>query len=316
MRTYLRATLMLLTTASIFGFAFVAQVLGGDHVGAFTFNGLRFLMGGLCLIPVYLLFEKNKEADDLWWQKRKKTTLIAALCGGCALFVASALQQLGVNMTRDPGTAGFITGLYTVITPILYLVIFKKKSPWNTWLGVALAVAGLYLLCMREDGGISFSVGDLLILLGAFFWAVHILVVDHFVKDICPMRFSSWQFLVCGTLATLVAICTESITWESIMAGKWAILYCGLLSVGVAYTLQTLGQKYAPPTYTAIVLSTEAVFSALGGLLWNWIAPVQLQVDQNIMPIGYVGCGIIFAGILLAQLDFSRKYRRKSSSHK
>ena len=309
MRTYWRATLMLLTTAAIFGFAFVAQVLGGDHVGAFTFNGLRFLMGGLCLIPVYLLFEKNKDACGLTWQKCQKKTLVAALCGGCALFVASALQQLGVNMTRDPGTAGFITGLYTVITPMLYLVIFKKKSPWNTWLGVVMAVGGLYLLCMKEDGGMTVSTGDLLILIGAFFWAIHILVVDYFVKDICPMRFSSWQFLICGTLSSIMAICTESITWEGIMAGKWAILYCGLLSVGVAYTMQTIGQKYAPPTYAAIVLSTEAVFSALGGLIWNWIAPSGLQVDQDILPVGYVGCGVIFLGILLAQLDFSPKHQ-------
>ena len=306
MKVSFRATLILLTTALIWGFAFVAQVLGGDHIGAFTFNGLRFTLGGLCLIPVYLLFERKRDLTKDAWRQKQKKTLIAACFGGVALFVASALQQIGATMTRDPGTAGFMTGLYTILTPIFYLIIFKKKSPWNTWVGVVLAVVGLYLLCLKEGGNPSVGWGEVLLLLGSLFWAAHILIVDHFVADISPLHFSSWQFILCGVLSMLVAVFTETLTWDDLWAGKWSILYCGLLSVGVAYTLQTLGQKYAPPTYAAIVLSTESVFAAVGGVLWNLISPANFHVDQDILPIGYVGCAIIFAGIVLAQLDFSK----------
>ena len=312
MKVSVRATLMLLTTAIIWGFAFVAQVLGGDCVGAFTFNGCRFLMGGIGLIPVYLLFEKKTASTKEDWSKKQKSTLIAAVGGGVALFFASSLQQLGATMTRDPGTAGFLTGLYTLLTPILYLIIFKKKSPWNTWVGVVFAIVGLYLLCLSDGGSFSMGTGEILLLIGSFFWAAHILMIDRFIHEISPLRFSSWQFLVCGGLAAAVALFTETVTWEGLMAGKWAILYCGILSAGVAYTMQTLGQKYAPPTYAAIVLSTESVFAAVGGLLWNLIAPATLRVDQDILPLGYVGCAVIFMGIFLSQVDLSHWRKNKT----
>ena len=312
MKVSVRATLMLLTTAIIWGFAFVAQVLGGDCVGAFTFNGCRFLMGGIGLIPVYLLFEKKTASTKEDWSKKQKSTLIAAVGGGVALFFASSLQQLGATMTRDPGTAGFLTGLYTLLTPILYLIIFRKKSPWNTWVGVVFAIVGLYLLCLSDGGSFSMGTGEILLLIGSFFWAAHILMIDRFIHEISPLRFSSWQFLVCGGLAAVVALFTETVTWEGLMAGKWAILYCGILSAGVAYTMQTLGQKYAPPTYAAIVLSTESVFAAVGGLLWNLIAPATLRVDQDILPLGYVGCAVIFMGIFLSQVDLSHWRKNKT----
>ena len=167
------------------------------------------------------------------------------------------------------------------------------------------------MLCLREGGNPSMGWGDVLVLIGALFWAAHILIIDHFVGDISPLHFSSWQFLICGVASGTVALFTETLTWESLMTGKWSVLYCGLLSVGVAYTLQTVGQKYAPPTYAAIVLSTESVFAAVGGVLWNLIAPAGLRVDQDILPIGYVGCGVIFLGIVLAQLDFSSIFKAK-----
>lgn len=311
MKVSFRATLILLATAIIWGFAFVAQVLGGDYIEAFTFNGLRFTMGGVALLPVCVLLERRRDVSLDVWRRKQRKTLIAAVFGGGALFIASALQQIGATMTRDPGTAGFLTGLYTVLTPIFYLIIFKKKSPWNTWVGVIFAVVGLYLLCLREGGGPVMGLGEILVLIGAFFWAAHILIVDHFVSDICPLRFSSCQFIICGLLSLVVAFCTETITWDGIWSGKWAILYCGLLSVGVAYTCQTLGQKMAPPTYAAIVLSTESVFAAVGGVLWNMVAPAAYHVDQDILPIGYVGCGLIFAGMILAQLDFKKPQTSK-----
>lgn len=304
MKKQLTATLLLFTTAIIWGFAFVAQVLGGDHLDTFTFNGLRFLLGGVSLIPVYCLFEKEKGLDPIERRGRHRKTALGAVMGGVCLFTASALQQYGAMLTRDPGKAGFITGLYTVLTPVFYFLIFRKKSGWNVWLGCVLATVGLYLLCLREGEGGGFGLGELVLLVGAFFWAGHILVVDRFIGGVSPLRFSCWQFLLCGGLSMVTAVIFEEITRARVTAAWGAILFCGLLSVGVAYTLQMFGQKLADPTYAAIIFSTESVFAALGGVLWNLVTPAHLHVAQEIRPIGYLGCVIIFAGIVLAQMKF------------
>jgi drug/metabolite transporter (DMT)-like permease len=166
---------------------------------------------------------------------------------------------------------------------------------------------GLYLLCLRPGEAFSFGIGELVILIGAFFWAGHILLVDQFIDHVSPLRFSSWQFFVSGGLGLIAAVIFEDITWSGVWSAKWAILFCGLLSVGVAYTLQVLAQKRSDPTYAAIIFSTESVFAAIGGILWNLVTPAHLHVDQEILPIGYVGCLIIFAGIVLSQLNFTKK---------
>lgn len=307
MRSRITSTVMLFSTAIIWGFAFVAQVLGSDHVEPFTFNGIRFILGAVSLIPVYSLFEKERELSRAERKARHKRTALCALLGGLCLFIAAALQQFGAALTRDPGKAGFITGLYTVLTPVFYFLIFRKRTGWNTWLGCVLATVGLYLLCLREGQGTMFGLGELLLLVGAFFWAGHILLVDYVIDGISPLRFSAWQFFVSGALGLLSGVLFEDITWSGVWEAKWAILYCGLLSVGVAYTMQVLAQKRADPTYAAIIFSTESVFAALGGLLWNLVTPEALHVDQEILPIGYVGCLVIFAGIVLSQLKFSPK---------
>ena len=309
MKTKLTATAMLFTTAIIWGFAFVAQVLGSDFVQPFTFNGIRFMLGAASLIPVYCIFEKERDITAIDKRARHKRTALGAVCGGLCLFIASALQQFGATLTRDPGKAGFITGLYTVLTPVFYFLIFRKKTGWNTWLGCILATVGLYLLCLREGEGTMFGVGELVLLIGAFFWAGHILIVDRFIDHVSPLRFSSWQFFISGGLGLIAAVIFEDISLQGVLDAKWAILFCGLLSVGVAYTLQVLAQKRAEPTFAAIVFSTESVFAAIGGLLWNLVTPEVLHVDQDILPIGYVGCLIIFGGIVLSQLNFSRKSR-------
>ena len=315
MKTKFSSTVMLFATAIIWGFAFVAQVLGGDFVEPFTFNGIRFVLGSVSLIPVYFLFEKERELSPIEKKARHKRTAGGAVLGGVCLFIASSLQQFGIALTRDPGKAGFITGLYTVLTPVFYFLIFRKKTGWNMWLGCILATVGLYLLCLREGEGTMFGVGELVLLIGAFFWAGHILLVDRFIDRISPLRFSSWQFFVCGALGVLAGVIFEESTLEGVWAAKWAILFCGGLSVGVAYTLQVLAQKRAEPTFAAIVFSAESVFAAVGGILWNLVTPENLHVDQDILPIGYVGCLVIFGGIVLSQLNFSKKQDASSHAH-
>lgn len=312
MRSKITATVMLFSTAIIWGFAFVAQVLGSDYVEPFTFNGIRFMIGAASLIPVYCIFEKERELSREVKKSRHKNTAVGAIFGGLCLFIASALQQYGATLTRDPGKAGFITGLYTVLTPVFYFLIFRKKSGWNVWLGCILATIGLYLLCFREGEGGMIGVGELVLLVGAFFWAGHILIVDHFIDHVSPLRFSSWQFFISGGLGLLTAVIFEEVTIRAVWSAKWAILFCGVLSVGVAYTLQVLAQKRSDPTYAAIIFSTESVFAAVGGLLWNLVTPEALHVDQEILPIGYAGCLIIFAGIVLSQIHFPSKKEKPS----
>ena len=313
MKNKFTANVMLFATAIIWGFAFVAQVLGSDYVPPFTFNGIRFMLGSVSLIPVYSLFEREKELGLLEKRARHKRTALAAVCGGLCLFIASGLQQYGATLTRDPGKAGFITGLYTVLTPILYFLIFRRKTGWNTWVGCILATVGLYLLCLRDGQGSMFGVGELVLLLGSFFWAGHILIVDRFIDHISPLRFSSWQFFISGGLGLLAGAIFEDTTMANVWEAKWAILFCGVLSVGVAYTLQVLAQKRTEPTFAAIIFSTESVFAAVGGILWNLVTPEGLHVDQEILPIGYVGCLVIFGGIILSQINFSQKKKADPS---
>ncbi len=305
-RTFV-TTAMLFTTAIIWGVAFVAQVLGSDHVGPFTFNAARFLLGALSLIPVYWMFEKERDLTPSLRRAKHKRTALSALVAGSALFIASTFQQYGTAITRDPGKAGFITGLYTVLTPVFYFLIFRRKTGWNTWLGCLLATGGLYLLCLRPGEESMFGWGEILLLIGSVFWAGHILIVDRCIDEVSPLRFSSWQFAISGGLGLLAALLIEDYGWNDLWQAKWALLFCGVLSVGVAYTLQVLAQKHAEPTYAAIIFSTESVFAAIGGILWNVAVPEHLHVSQDIQPMGYIGCLFIFAGIVLAQVKFGSR---------
>lgn len=316
MKRNLTASLMLLLTAMVWGFSVVAQVLGADHLPAMTFNGTRFLLGAVCLIPVYLVAEREQDLDKAARRTRHIKTARAALVGGCLLAVASALQQTGAGIVRDPGKTGFITGLYTVLTPVFYFLVFRRKSSWNTWVGVGLAVLGLYLLCAKGGDGPLFGEGEIFLLVGVLFWAAHILAVDRLVGDVSVLRFSSWQFLVTGVLNLAAGLVVErgEVTAEGFRGAFGAILFCGILSVGVGFTFQILGQKHASnPTFAAIILSSESVFSIIGALLWNRFTPESLHVSQDIQPLGYVGCACILAAIVLSQLNF--RSRAKTVAH-
>ncbi len=291
MKTKPKSIILLFLTAIIWGFAFVAQKVGAQFVGAFTFNGIRFLLGTLSLFPVIMLFEKEE------YNKEKfRKTLKAGLMGGTVLFLASTLQQYGVEITNSAGKSGFITGLYTVFVPIAAFLFMKKKTGVLTWIGAVFAVGGLYLLCMTGEEKVG--IGDLVLLIGTVFWTVHILVIDKFVAEISPLRFAQIQFAVCGILSIVCALILEDITFEAVRGALLPILYGGLMSVGVAYTCQILGQKDADPTFAAIVLSTESVFAAIGGVL--------LQ-NETMTVSAYIGCALIFVGIVLSQLKLKKK---------
>lgn len=284
----------------IWGFAFVAQLIGKDHVSPFTFNGTRFLLGAISLIPVFLIFEKTEKN-----KQKAKTTLIAGAIAGMVLFTASALQQFGINITSSAGRSGFITGLYMVLVPIINMMFFGKKTTVNNWIGALVALIGLYLLSF-PNGITSIGVGDLVLLVGAVFWAFHIITIDSFGSKIYSLRFSFTQFLVCALLNIICMLIFEDFSFSSIMAAKYPILYAGLMSTGVAYTLQVLGQKNADPTAATIIMSTESVFSAVGEMLFFTF--IMRGYDYSPMTLkGYIGCAIMFVGILLTQFTFGKK---------
>lgn len=289
---------LLFLIAMIWGFAFVAQVDGVKYIGSFTLNGVRFTLGVISLAPVVLFFERGRRD-----KAERKKTVIASLMAGTVLFLASTFQQLGIEKTGSAGVAGFITGLYMVLIPIACLLFFKRKTGLNVWLGALCGVLGLFLLCYKSGEGFSFGVGELLLLIGSLFWTAHVIIIDRFAKEIRPLHFSWGQFAVCAALGLVTMFIFETPSFGGIWNAKWAILYCGVLSVGVAYTLQVVAQKRADPTFAAIVLSTESVFSAVGGALFG---------TDSISLLGYVGCIIMFAGIILSQISFSGSKKNKS----
>ncbi len=286
----IRAVFILLLTAAIWGFAFVAQRVGMDHVGAFTFNGIRFALGSISLLPVIYFFDRKEKSENEELDADFKTTLKAGMMAGSVLFLAASFQQVGLIYTTA-GKAGFITSLYIVLVPILGIFL-KQKTHVTTWIGAITAAVGLYFLSINEDFTIQF--GDLLQTIGAFFWASHILLIDRFVKNVDAIKLSSAQFATCSVLSLITAFIFEDVNLAGIVDALVPLLYGGIMSAGVAYTLQAVGQKHAKPSHAAIALSMEAVFAALGGmLLLNETLPLR----------GYLGCALMLAGMLITQAE-------------
>lgn len=279
----MRNSLLLLLTAFIWGAAFVAQSVGGEAVGCFTFNGVRSLIGALVLLPVIWLMDAKKKEDQ-------KTLITGGICCGVMLCIASNFQQFGISFTTV-GKAGFITAMYILIVPILGLFM-KKKPGLQVWLGVVLAMMGLYLLCMTSES-FSLSKGDFLVLICAGFFSLHILIIDYFSPKVDGVRMSCIQFLVCGILSMVMAFIFETPEFSAILSGWLPILYAGVLSCGVAYTLQIVGQKNMDPTVASLILSLESVFSVLAG----W-----LILNQTLSLRELSGCVLMFLAIILAQL--------------
>jgi drug/metabolite transporter (DMT)-like permease len=285
----LKANILLSITALIWGAAFVAQRVGMEHVGPFTFNGVRFALGALVLLPLMRLSEGLLPAPSFVAKPTAWTYFKGGTLAGLALFAGATLQQFGLVYTTA-GKAGFITGLYVVIVPLLGL-FFKKKTGMSAWAGAILAAAGLYLLSVTESFSIEY--GDLLVLVSAFFWAGHVLVIGWLSPRMNPVKLAAAQFAACSMLSLAAALATESITVAGLTGGAAAILYGGLLSVGVAYTVQVVAQRDAEPTHAAIILRLEAVFAAFAG----WVV-----LGETMSARGFTGCGLMLAGMLLSQL--------------
>jgi drug/metabolite transporter (DMT)-like permease len=282
----LRADLLMLLTALIWGTGFVAQTAGMDHIGPYLFSGLRFALGSLCLVPLILRNAKTARKPE---PLLNRGTLQAGIIMGLALALGINLQQVGLLFTSVTNS-GFITGLYVIVVPLLGLLL-GHKTGLGTWLGCLLAVVGMCLLSVGDNFHVAS--GDWLQLIGAFVWGGHVVLVSLFASRHDPIRLAFLQFATCSVVSLLLAVLFEPIALNAIIDAGPALLYGGIVAVGVGYTLQVVAQKHAIASHAAIILSLEAVFAAIAGA---WILGEALQLR------GYIGCGLMLAGMLLAQL--------------
>jgi drug/metabolite transporter (DMT)-like permease len=282
----LRADLLMLLTALIWGTGFVAQTAGMDHIGPYLFSGLRFALGSLCLIPLILRNAKTARVPE---PLLNRGMLRAGIIMGLALALGINLQQVGLLFTSVTNS-GFITGLYVIVVPLLGLLL-GHKTGLGTWLGCLLAVVGMCLLSIGDNFHVAS--GDWLQLIGAFVWGGHVVLVSLFASRHDPIRLAFLQFATCSVVSLLLAVLFEPIALNAIIEAGPALLYGGIVAVGVGYTLQVVAQKHAIASHAAIILSLEAVFAAIAGA---WILGEALQLR------GYIGCGLMLAGMLLAQL--------------
>lgn len=293
----LRQSLLLLLTATIWGVAFVAQSVGMDYVGPFTFSAVRALIGAVVLIPCIVLLKKVNREENRTEGKAadRKVLATGGIACGVLLCVACNLQQFGIMYT-SVGKAGFITAMYIVLVPVLGIFL-KKKVGAKIWCGVLIAVVGLYLLCMAGSG-FSIQKGDFLLMLCAVVFSLHILVIDYFSPKTDGVKLSCIQFLTCGILSGICMFLFEKPQLSNILAAWMPILYAGVLSCGVAYTLQIIGQKGMNPTVASLILSMESVISVIAG----W-----LILGQKLSSRELFGCVLMFAAIILVQLPSKKK---------
>jgi drug/metabolite transporter (DMT)-like permease len=286
----LKSNALLLITAVIWGFAFVAQRVGMNHIGPFMFNGVRFGLGALSLLPLLLISrEEMAAAENILPRPDFKLFVGGGFLAGTVLFTAISLQQVGLVYTTA-GKAGFITSLYVIIVPLLAL-FWKQPSNFGTWLGAVLAAVGLYLLSVTQEFTVEY--GDILELLCAFFWAAQVIVIGWLSPKIQPVKLAFSQFVVCSILSLVVAFFVEEISWHALFLAGWPILYGGILSSGVAFTFQVMAQRHTHPAHASIIMSLEAVFAAVGG----W-----LLLDETLSGRGLTGCGLMLSGMLTSQL--------------
>jgi drug/metabolite transporter (DMT)-like permease len=300
----LQADLLLLLGAAIWGFAFAAQRVGMDYIGPFYYNGIRFHLGSLSLLPL-IFYRRRKfgfKTDPKTGRPASfKSYLASAALVGFFLTAAASLQQVGLLYTTA-GNSGFITGIYVVLVPIMGSFI-GRKTGLPTWLGAVLDLAGLFFLSLAAQvfsgtgEPLSINAGDLITLISGLFWAGQILSVDTMVKKLDAIVLCAGQFFVCGIVSLLIAFFSESISWQAVLDCAVPILYGGVCSVGVGYTLQAVAQQYAPPAHTTIIMSLEGAFAALGGVI---------ILHEELGPWTLLGFGLMLAGMLISQWDLIR----------
>lgn len=300
----IRNSLLLLLTATIWGIAFVAQSVGMDYVGPFTFLCARSLIGGVVLIPCIALLNKingstdggkcKPEKETPAYKKAQRQLLIGGICCGLALCAASCFQQIGIQYTTV-GKAGFITAFYIIIVPVLGL-FFKKKCGPFVWIGVVFALCGLYFLCITD--GFQIGIGDILVFICALLFSVHIMVIDYFTQYVDGVKMSCIQFWVCGLVSGILMLLFEKPSLSALLLAWMPVLYAGVLSSGVAYTLQIVGQKGMNPTVASLIMSLESVVSVLAGLV---------LLGQGLSQRETIGCVLMFVAIVLAQLPQKEK---------
>ena len=293
----MQGNIMLLITAMIWGSAFVAQSKGMEFIGPFTFNVVRNFVGGIVLLPVVAIFSKDSGLSVEEKKLLDKNTLIGGICCGVVLFIASSFQQYGLVHTTA-GKAGFITALYIIIVPLLGMFM-GKKVPKIVWGCVALAICGFWLLCIKE--GFTVGLGDFMVLICALFYSLHIITIDRFGPKANCVKMSCIQFWVAGVISIIPMLMFEEPEIGAIMDAKWTILYAGVLSSGVAYTLQIIAQKYTEPTVATLLMSLESVFAALSG----WII-----LHEVMMPKEFIGCILVFIAVILAQIPLPVKVKK------
>lgn len=301
MKKELRNSLCLILTALVWGVAFVAQRQGGAAAGPYTFNCIRSFLGAAVLLPVIRLLDGHTEDKRPQTSQDKRRLWIGGILCGAVLFVASTFQQMGLYYGTTAGKAGFLTACYILLVPVLG-ILFGKKCRWNVWVSILAAVVGLYFLCLTE--GFSFYISDVLVLLCAVCFSVHIMVIDHFSPLVDGVRMSCIQFLVCGMLGLVPMIGVEILQspggiqgWVQIFMtwDVWVpILYAGVMSCGVGYTLQIIGQNGINPAIASLLMSLESVFSVLAGML---------ILHETMTGREILGCVLVFAAVLFAQIN-------------
>ncbi|WP_165663826.1 DMT family transporter [Metapseudomonas otitidis] len=280
----LRADILMLITAAIWGAAFVAQRLGMDAIGPFLYTGLRFALGALVLLPLLYLLPRGEHHEPM-----NQGLLLGGVLMGLALSLGINLQQVGLLFTSVTNS-GFITGLYVIIVPLLGLLL-GHRTGMGTWIGALLAVGGMFLLSVGDN--FQVARGDWLQLAGAVVWGVHVLLVGFFASRHDPVRLAILQFITCAVISLALALVLEDIRLDAIVSAGPAILYGGVIAVAIGYTLQVVAQKHAIASHAAIILSLEAVFAAIAG---------ALMLNESLHARGYLGCALMFVGMLVAQL--------------
>jgi drug/metabolite transporter (DMT)-like permease len=297
----LKSDLLLLLAAFFWGTTFVAQRLGMEHVGPMTYNALRFALGAVTLLPVLLVFRRSHEGWGLPHRRDSRLLLYGGSLAGLILFGGASMQQIGLVSTTA-GKAAFITNLYVVLVPVAGLFLGQRCGV-AVWAGVMLAVASLYLLSVSES--LTIGRGDLFILLGAFFWTFHVHLIGYLAKRADPVKIACLQFLACAALSLPAAVLFEPISLPDIRAATIPILYAGILSAGVAFTLQIICQRTSPPAHAALVMSLETVFAALAG---------YLILHERFGPRDLAGCALMFAALIAVQLPLLLGARQTSQT--